>query len=518
MSTTDLAAPSEVRTVDVDVQDIDTRGRTLHGYAAVYGVESLDLGGFREKIAPGAFGGVLGGDTRALLNHDPSAVLGRTKSGTLRLFDDQRGLRFELDLPTSPIGENVREAVRRGDLDGASFRFVVGDETWAGDVRTIDRVAELQDITIATFGAYPAASVELRTRPPKEEPPMEEAATLEAEKSRTEPSPISNGKEETEGAEERTSKGTLRTSDLNAGGGELRTLLGAFKAAGWRPGGRAEIAWQEFENAAESRAITWTGSLDVMAPLRRDAGPFGFDQRYAWPAFPRVGVDSGTTSVQVLTQTARTLPTAANTVRALDAVTNKPEAASTITVATVSLNQVAAIESGLPNVYLQQPGITSIVGTDLRLAVNEGLDKLVLDAIALAGFQAPGTDALLISIRKAMTTLYAAGYNPDTLILTPAASEALDVLQTSGSEKYWVFGATKFAPADMFGMNVRVSKTIPAPAVVDATAFGKMYASPVTLVTFEENFGKTNSSLARMELHACFGTERLTAAVRIAAS
>lgn len=61
------------------------------------------------------------------------------------------------------------------------------------------------------------------------------------------------------------------------------------------------------------------------------------------------------------------------------------------------------------------------------------IDKLILDAIAASGFQAPGTDALLISIRKAMTTIFAAGYNPDTLILTPAASEALDVLQTADS-------------------------------------------------------------------------------------
>jgi hypothetical protein len=141
-----------------------------------------------------------------------------------------------------------------------------------------------------------------------------------------------------------------------------------------------------------------------------------------------------------------------------------------------------------------------------------------LDALAASGFQAPGTDALLISIRKAMTTIFAAGYNPDTLILTPAASEALDVLQTSGTEKAWVFGAGRFAPGQLYGMNVRVSKTIAASAVVDASAFGKLYASPVSLATFEENAGSTNSSLVRMELHAVFGVERQNAAIRIAAS
>jgi HK97 family phage prohead protease len=159
--------PPEQRTIDVDVEAIDTRGRTLHGYAAVYDVESADLGGFREKIAPGAFAGVMDADVRALLNHDASQVLGRSKAGTLRLADEQRGLKFEIDLPESPLGENVREAVRRGDIDGASFRFVVGEEDWDGELRTIKSVAELHDVTVATFGAYPAASVELRTRPEK---------------------------------------------------------------------------------------------------------------------------------------------------------------------------------------------------------------------------------------------------------------------------------------------------------------------------------------------------------------
>src|SRR5512132_39631 len=167
MSAKTITAP-ESRTIDVDVGSLDTRGRTVHGYAAIYNTLSEDLGGYREKIAAGAFAGVLEDDVRALLNHDPNQVLGRTKSGTLRLFDEQRGLRFELDLPDSPLGENMRSAVRRGDLDGASFRFEVGDEAWDGDVRTVTRVDKLLDASIATHPAYPEASIELRTRPQKE--------------------------------------------------------------------------------------------------------------------------------------------------------------------------------------------------------------------------------------------------------------------------------------------------------------------------------------------------------------
>ncbi len=108
----------EQRTVDVDVQDVETRGKTVVGYAAVYETEAR-IGGITETIARGAFAGVLDQDVRALLNHDANVVLGRTKSGTLRLFDEDRGLRFELDLPESR--DDLREAIRRGDIDGASL-------------------------------------------------------------------------------------------------------------------------------------------------------------------------------------------------------------------------------------------------------------------------------------------------------------------------------------------------------------------------------------------------------------
>src|SRR5437773_2215545 len=143
----------EQRTIDVDVEALDTRGRTVHGYAALYNTLSEDLGGHREKIAPGAFADVLESDVRALLNHDANEVLGSTKSGTLRLFDDPKGLRFELDLPASPLGENMRTAINRGDLDGASFRFEVGEEAWDGDVRTVQTVKALHDVTLATYPA-----------------------------------------------------------------------------------------------------------------------------------------------------------------------------------------------------------------------------------------------------------------------------------------------------------------------------------------------------------------------------
>lgn len=159
--------------------EVRSEGRRLVGYAAVFEAPSNDLGGFRETIARGAFDEVLatGPDAVLTLNHGDDAILARTTSGTLRLRADERGLAFEADLPDSPLGQNVREAVRRGDITGASFRFTVapGGERWSGDLRTLTRIGELLDVSLATRPAYSAARVELRSDPT----PEAEEATME---------------------------------------------------------------------------------------------------------------------------------------------------------------------------------------------------------------------------------------------------------------------------------------------------------------------------------------------------
>ncbi len=166
------AAP-EQRTIDVDLEHVQADDRTLRGHAAVFNVLSEDLGGFRERIAPGAFAGVLDADVRLLVNHKPDHVLARTRSGTLRLSEDARGLAVEADLPDTTYARDLRESLRRHDLDGMSFRFRVGEEDWTSEdgaeVRTVRRVEHLEDVCLATYPAYPSASVELRTRPNHQE-------------------------------------------------------------------------------------------------------------------------------------------------------------------------------------------------------------------------------------------------------------------------------------------------------------------------------------------------------------
>lgn len=160
----------EQRTVTADVQDVRTEGRVLHGFACLYGTESRDLGGFTETIRAGAFADVLAGEPDVLLtfNHDESRVLARTASGTLRIFDEERGLRFEADLGDGPTARDVADMVARGDVRGASFRFRIAPdgEEWSGERRTLTRVEHLADLSLATVPAYDGATVELRSLTP----------------------------------------------------------------------------------------------------------------------------------------------------------------------------------------------------------------------------------------------------------------------------------------------------------------------------------------------------------------
>ncbi len=139
--------------------------RKLRGYAATFG-DVYDLGMFEERIAPGAFDNVLGGDTRALYNHDPNHVLGRTTAGTLRLSVDERGLFSEIDPPESAAG--LLESVQRGDIDQMSFGFVVERDEWqtredGKDLRTILDVRRLLDVSLVTYPANPNTDVALRS-------------------------------------------------------------------------------------------------------------------------------------------------------------------------------------------------------------------------------------------------------------------------------------------------------------------------------------------------------------------
>lgn len=146
-------------------QEVRSNGRRLEGYAATFGSEAR-LGRVVETIAPGAFRSSLAGDVLALLDHDTGQVLGRTRSGTLRLTEDTRGLAFSLDLPDTAAGRDVQALAERGDLGGMSFGFTVpnGGDRWQGERRTLVNVALKEISAVSAWPAYPDTELALRSR------------------------------------------------------------------------------------------------------------------------------------------------------------------------------------------------------------------------------------------------------------------------------------------------------------------------------------------------------------------
>jgi HK97 family phage prohead protease len=155
-----IEAPVEIR--------VNGENRTVAGYGAVFNSETIIGGAFREKILPGAFGRAISGDVFSFFNHDESKVLGRTKSGTLRLIEDDSGLRYEVDLPDTSAARDLRVSMDRGDVDGSSFMFNVpeGGDVWdfSGDMplRTVSQV-NLFEVGPVTMPAYPDATAALRS-------------------------------------------------------------------------------------------------------------------------------------------------------------------------------------------------------------------------------------------------------------------------------------------------------------------------------------------------------------------
>jgi HK97 family phage prohead protease len=166
------------------------------GYAATYGTLSRDLPAgngrtFRERIAKRAFDKILATnpDVVCTFNHDNNAILGRTNSGTLRLRGDDKGLAFECEMPNTQVGRDVYESVKRGDLNGCSFAFELGerDDEYNEEeieeekelglrgrvanaikkiiVRTIRNFRKLYDVSIVTTPAYPGTQVAANITP-----------------------------------------------------------------------------------------------------------------------------------------------------------------------------------------------------------------------------------------------------------------------------------------------------------------------------------------------------------------
>ncbi|WP_312670696.1 HK97 family phage prohead protease [Pseudescherichia sp.] len=161
-----------MKTVDFEIRtsELIASNKKLVGYAVRWNSQSEVIWDeFVEQFAPGAFSESLasGSDVRALYEHNYTQLLGRTKSGSLVLAEDDTGLRFELTPPDTQLGRDVLTLVERGDLSGMSFGFRALKESWeigqSPYLRTVT-AAELREITVTSMPAYPESAVEVAQR------------------------------------------------------------------------------------------------------------------------------------------------------------------------------------------------------------------------------------------------------------------------------------------------------------------------------------------------------------------
>lgn len=160
----------EIRAIQ---SQIARENRTLSGYAAVFNSPAViqDFNGrrFQEVIRPRAFRQGLD-SAAALYNHDTNLVLGKVKSGTLKLWQDDKGLAFSLDVPDTQAGRDLVTLAERGDIEGCSFGFIAHKDRWTnqGDMP----VRELLDLTLVEisptpFPAYNRTSLNVRSQDKK---------------------------------------------------------------------------------------------------------------------------------------------------------------------------------------------------------------------------------------------------------------------------------------------------------------------------------------------------------------
>jgi HK97 family phage prohead protease len=162
----------EVRTINRAQLRAKPDSPGASGYAAVFN-QIADVGWFKEVIRPGAFSRAITEkqDVRCLQNHDPNVVLGRTKSGTLALKEDDEGLNFDCDFPQTQAAKDLHASMQRGDVDQCSFGFVVRKQQWIEEklddgsyteTREILDV-DLLDVSVVTYPAYDGTSCEARS-------------------------------------------------------------------------------------------------------------------------------------------------------------------------------------------------------------------------------------------------------------------------------------------------------------------------------------------------------------------
>ena len=193
----------QLRSVPLDISTReDGEARVIEGYFAVFNSNYEIAPGMSESIAPGAFSSSISGDIRALINHDTSMVLGRTKAGTLELREDSRGLWGCISVnPNDSSAMDMYARVQRGDVDQCSIGFAIRSEDTDiqpnGDVHWTIKDVELFEVSCCTFPAYEETNISARTAERDEVIERERQAWRERAKRR-----LTNGVKSTDAPEE----------------------------------------------------------------------------------------------------------------------------------------------------------------------------------------------------------------------------------------------------------------------------------------------------------------------------
>lgn len=174
--------PIEQRSITAEIRAAQ-EGRIIEGYAAKFDKWSDPIWGmFREKIARGAFDECDTTDVIACFNHDPSRLLARTSSGTLKLTVDAIGLFFQFEAPNTTDGNNLLEQVRRGDISQCSFKFWIESSEWTYrneengleyDECVVTKIEKLFDVSLVTYPAYPDTEAQARYKEQRAEATQE---------------------------------------------------------------------------------------------------------------------------------------------------------------------------------------------------------------------------------------------------------------------------------------------------------------------------------------------------------
>lgn len=160
----------QLRSIGSDFKTREDGGEHfIEGYFAVFNSDYEVWPGATESIAPGAFSKSLSNDIRCLVNHDTTKVLGRTKSHTFEVLQDERGLWGKVRInPKDADAMNLYERVKRGDVDGCSIGFNIREEETDflenGDVHWTIKDVELFECSACTFPAYEETNISARSR------------------------------------------------------------------------------------------------------------------------------------------------------------------------------------------------------------------------------------------------------------------------------------------------------------------------------------------------------------------